>query len=84
MLVKFPVGNVEKHTVTVGYDMFSSKILIHLDDELQKAVVLTGKPIRVELTVGNDEKHNIIMHIRGRTIPVITIYVDGNLVGTFR
>ncbi len=84
MHVKFPVGDVEKHTVMVDYDMFSCKILIYLDDVLQKTAILTGKPTKVELAVGNSEKHNVTMHIRGKTIPVITVYIDDNLVGTFR
>ncbi|MEM0361746.1 MAG: hypothetical protein QXY36_02980 [Sulfolobales archaeon] len=84
MHVKFPVGNSEKHVVMVDYDMFSSKILIYLDDSLQKTFILTGNPIKVELVVGNEEKHNVTMHIRGKTIPVITVYIDNNLIGTFR
>ncbi|MCS7108100.1 MAG: hypothetical protein RMH77_01320 [Sulfolobales archaeon] len=84
MLVKLPVGEGEKHTVMVDYDMFASKVFIYLDDELQKTFILTGNPIKVEFSVGNAEKHNVSIHVRGKTIPVVTIYVDGNLIGTFR
>ncbi|MEM0453433.1 MAG: hypothetical protein QXO98_02080 [Sulfolobales archaeon] len=84
MHLKLPVGEKEKHVVMIDYDMFTSKVLLYIDDELQKTFVLTGNPLRTDFTVGDVEKHNISIYIRGKTIPVVTIYVDDNLIGTFR
>ncbi len=84
MHVKFPVGDAEKHTVVIDYEMFSSKISVYLDDTLRKSAILTGNPIKMELSVGDSEKHTVTIHIRGKVVPVITIYVDDNLIGTFR
>ncbi|GEM_PF-1101547 len=82
--IKFTVGEKELHTVIVDYDMFSSKISIIVDDGVINTTVLTGKPINLEFNVGNSEKHRVRIGIRGKTIPVISVFIDDNLIGTFR
>jgi len=82
--VKFTVGEKELHTVIVDYDMFSSKISIIVDDSVINTTVLTGKPINLEFNIGNSEKHRVRIGIRGKTIPVISVFIDDNLIGTFR
>lgn len=82
--VRFTVGEKELHTVVVDYDMFSSKISIIVDDNVINTAVLTGKPINLEFDVGNSEKHRVKVGVRGKTIPVISVFIDDNLIGTFR
>jgi hypothetical protein len=82
--VKFTVGEKELHTVIVDYDMFSSKISLIVDDSVINTTVLTGKPINLEFNIGNSEKHRVRIGIRGKTIPVISVFIDDNLIGTFR
>lgn len=82
--VRFTVGEKELHTVVVDYDMFSSKISIIVDNDVINTTVLTGKPINLEFNVGNSEKHRVKVEVRGKTIPVISVFIDDNLIGTFR
>lgn len=68
----------------VDYDMFNSKVYVYVDDVLKETIVLTGKPKEIKFQVGDSEKHEVSILIRGKTIPVMTVYIDNNLLGTFR
>lgn len=84
MFLRFQVGTNEQHVVRLDYDMLNSRVSIYVDDALLHTIILTGKPNEVRFQVGNEEKHEVLMFIRGKTIPVTTVYVDGVLLGTFR
>ncbi len=84
MYIKFPVGVNELHNVEIDYDMFNSKVYIYVDGVLKETIVLSGRPKEIKFQVGESEKHDVYILVRGKTIPVTTVYVDNNLLGTFR
>jgi len=82
--VTIPVGIKEKHTLRITYDLFSRKLVIYVDDLSYAETYLTGVPKEFRIEVGNEERHTVNISIRGSTIPVVSVYIDGSLLGVFR